>query len=116
MGVEQIADCLGFLVVEIAAGTIGVAWCRFADARLSGTQLPIWGVTGSSDYMHRNQRSNTGSNTGSNGGSSSGSGSACGNGFCEVGEDHSTCSMDCCETTETGACVAECGNGFCEEG
>jgi hypothetical protein len=64
--------------------------------------------------------SNTGSNTGSNSGSNTGSdgdgGSVCGNGFCEVGEDHVSCAGDCCETGATGACLAQCGNGFCEEG
>jgi serine/threonine protein kinase len=54
----------------------------------------------------------TGSNTGSDGGG----GSVCGNGFCEVGEDHVSCAGDCCETGANGACLAQCGNGFCESG
>jgi serine/threonine protein kinase len=54
----------------------------------------------------------TGSNTGSDGAG----GSVCGNGFCEVGEDHIACAGDCCETGPTGACLAQCGNGFCESG
>ncbi len=40
----------------------------------------------------------------------------CGNGFCETGETHASCGGDCCETSSSGACVAQCGNGFCEEG
>jgi serine/threonine protein kinase len=55
--------------------------------------------------------SNTGSNTGSNGGNA-----VCGNGFCEIGEDHTACAGDCCETDSSGACLAQCGNGFCENG
>jgi hypothetical protein len=40
----------------------------------------------------------------------------CGNGFCEVGEDHGSCAADCCEQTGSGGCAAVCGNGFCEDG
>lgn len=44
----------------------------------------------------------------------SGFGSAwCGNGFCEVGEDHSTCAEDCCELLGSG-CAPACGDHVCE--
>jgi hypothetical protein len=36
--------------------------------------------------------------------------------MCEIGESHTTCPSDCCETTGSGACVPVCGNGFCETG
>lgn len=61
----------------------------------------------------------SGSGTGSGQGSGTGSGAEgahCGNGMCEIGESHTTCPGDCCETTGSGACVAVCGNGFCEAG
>ena len=40
----------------------------------------------------------------------------CGNGFCEVGEDHASCPADCCELGPSGSCAAICGNGMCEPG
>ena len=40
----------------------------------------------------------------------------CGNGFCEVGEDHASCPSDCCDARPDGTCAAVCGNGFCEVG
>jgi serine/threonine protein kinase len=55
--------------------------------------------------------SGSSSDSGSNGGSP-----VCGNGFCEIGEDHTECGGDCCETDSSGACLALCGNGFCENG
>jgi len=51
-----------------------------------------------------------GSNSGSNGTPT------CGNGFCEIGEDHASCASDCCELTGSGGCAATCGNGMCEAG
>ena len=41
-------------------------------------------------------------------------GTTCGNGFCEPGETHGSCSNDCCETGSDGACLTVCGNGFCD--
>ena len=43
-------------------------------------------------------------------------GTGCGNGLCEVGEEHQSCANDCCQTDASCACVAVCGNGSCEEG
>ena len=55
--------------------------------------------------------------SGTRAGSGSGSENAiCGNGFCELGEDHASCPADCCPTNPDGSCVAVCGNGFCEQG
>lgn len=42
--------------------------------------------------------------------------SSCGNGFCEINEDHSSCSFDCCVTNYDGTCAAVCGNGGSEVG
>lgn len=39
---------------------------------------------------------------------------ACGNGMCEVGEDHASCKADCCITDANGSCVPYCGNFVCE--
>jgi len=61
--------------------------------------------------------SGSGSGLGWGAGSGSGAGSAaCGNGFCEVGEDHASCASDCCELTGSGGCVAICGDLMCEVG
>jgi serine/threonine-protein kinase len=47
-------------------------------------------------------------------------GPTCGNGMCEIGEDHVSCPVDCCELSGAGSgsggCVATCGNGMCEIG
>jgi serine/threonine protein kinase len=60
-----------------------------------------------------------GSGSGLGSGVGSGAGAAtCGNGFCELGEDHASCPADCCELIESDSagevCAPVCGNGFCE--
>jgi hypothetical protein len=65
-----------------------------------------------------NENSNAnGTGVGSARGTGLGSGAGsptCGNGFCEIGEDHASCPGDCCELTSSGDCAPVCGNGFCE--
>ena len=78
--------------------------------------------TGASTASHASNGSDDGSG-GYHGSGFSGSDSGaavCGNGFCEIGEDHASCPSDCCELISGGdagmVCEPTCGNGFCEIG
>ena len=69
--------------------------------------------SGSDDGSGYGSGSDDGSGYGSDG---SGQGSAhCGNGFCELGEDHASCPADCCEMVGSG-CAPVCGDSICEAG
>ena len=87
------------------------------DTRNCPADCPLPHGAGSGTGSGQGSGSGSGSGAGSGSGTGSGSVAAhCGNGMCEIGESHTTCPGDCCETTGSGACVPVCGNGFCEAG